>query len=206
MDFSGDKPGYGRNQIYLLLHYWWRVPVVGGEYKTQKVLLRQSFCLQWMVRGSSRVHPAVQDRKHITRLKKVSIQSVIQFQFRLNNLRFVFVNVLQWGDDIQRDGRDGHVLQTWRQPGLRHLWTRTQLRGLLLLQGSLPLPESWLQCLWQHTTVRGNHRRKWLGVVLKWEQQLQSQPGQRREQGLLLQPNLSKTTPKTVPVAALHCR
>ena len=103
MDFSGDKTGYGRNQIYLLLHYWWRVPVVGGEYKTQKVLLRQSFCLQWMVRGSSRVHPAVQDRKHITRWEKVSVHSVILFQFRLNNLQFVFVHVLQRGDDIWRD-------------------------------------------------------------------------------------------------------
>ena len=141
MDFSGDKPDYGRNQIYLLLHYWWRVPVVGGEYKTQKLLLRQSFCLQWMVRGSSRVHPAVQDRKHITRWEKVSIQFVIPLQLRLNNLRLVFVNVLQRGDDIQRDGGDGHMLQAGRHPSLRHLWTRTQLRGLLLLRGSLPLPE-----------------------------------------------------------------
>ena len=99
MDFSGDKPGFGWNQIYLFLHYWWRVPVVGGEYKTQKVLLRQSFCLQWMVRGSSRVHTAIQDRKHTTRWENNSVLifnlSAILFQFRLNNLRFVFVNVLQ---------------------------------------------------------------------------------------------------------------
>ena len=144
MDFSGDKPGYGWNQIYLLLHYWWRVPLVGGEYKTKKVLLRQSFCLQWMVRGSSRVHTAVQDRKHFTRWNKVSIQSVIPSQFRLNNLRLVFVNVLQRGDDIQRDRRDGHVLPAGRHPDLHGMWTRIQLRGLLLLLGSLPLPEPQL--------------------------------------------------------------
>ena len=219
MDFSGDKPGCGGIQVYLLPDYWWWIPVVGGKYETKKVLLGQSVRFKWLVHCPSRVHQAVQDRKHTSRWEKhwvlISIQSVMPFNFRLNNLQFVFVHVLQRGDVVQRDGGDGHVLQTWQHPDIRHLWTRTKLRSLLLLRGSLPLSESWLQCLWQlwgnatsgtEATVTGNHRRKWLGLVLKCELQLQSQPRQRRKQGMLFQPNLSKTTPNIVPVAAVHCR
>ena len=63
---------------------------------------------------------------------------------RIIHDQFFNVCVLQRGDDVQRDGRDGHMLQAGRRPDLHGMWTRVQLRGLLLLLRSLPLSKPQL--------------------------------------------------------------
>ena len=129
MDNSGDEADQDGIKAYLFLHNWWRDPVVGGKYETQKVLLGQSVRFKWLVHSPSRVNQAVQNKKYITRWEKhsvlISFQSVILFPFRLNDIQFVFVTVLQRGDVIQREGRDGHLLQARRHPDIRGLRTKT---------------------------------------------------------------------------------